>query len=67
MKSLFKSFIRLYQKTAPKRIRNSCRFEPSCSDYMIISVDKYGLWEGLLKGVNRLKRCKPPNGGLDNP
>ena len=67
MKVLLKILIRIYQKTAPMRIRNSCRFEPSCSEYMIMSVDKYGLKKGVINGINRLKRCKPPNGGIDNP
>jgi uncharacterized protein len=67
MKNFIISFIRLYQKTAPTRIRNSCRFEPSCSEYMILAIQKYGVTKGVLKGANRLKKCKIPNGGIDYP
>jgi len=59
--------IRVYQKTAPDRIRKSCRYEPSCSNFMIISIDKFGVIKGVLKGLKRLQRCKPPNGGIDYP
>jgi len=67
MKKIVIFFIRLYQKTAPDRIRNSCRFEPSCSEFMILSLQKYGTRKGLINGLNRLKRCKKPNGGIDYP
>lgn len=60
-------FIKLYQRLAPERVRNKCRFEPSCSQYMILALQKYGFFKGLKKGINRLKRCKPPNGGVDYP
>jgi len=59
--------IHFYQKTAPRRVRESCRFEPSCSEYMILSLNKFGLIEGLKKGIVRLQKCKPPFGGTDYP
>lgn len=59
--------IRIYQRYAPDSIRNKCRFEPSCSQYMILSLQKYGLCKGLLKGVRRLKRCNINDGGYDLP
>lgn len=59
--------IRFYQRVAPDRVRNRCRFEPSCSQYMIQCLQKYGLFRGLRRGINRLWRCKPPNGGEDLP
>ncbi|MCI9315533.1 MAG: membrane protein insertion efficiency factor YidD [Lachnospiraceae bacterium] len=59
--------VRLYQRKAPYYIREACRFEPSCSEYMILSVKKYGCFKGVYKGIKRLLRCKPPNGGVDYP
>lgn len=67
MKSLILFFLDLYQLLAPKKIRMRCRFEPSCSDYMKLAINKYGLIKGMKKGLNRLKRCKEPNGGYDYP
>ncbi len=59
--------ILFYQKYAPEHIRCSCLFYPSCSQYMILAINKYGLIKGLLKGTKRIFRCHPPNGGEDYP
>ena len=59
--------IKIYQRYAPEHIRNKCRFEPSCSEYMLLSLEKYGLIKGVKKGFNRLKRCNINNGGFDWP
>lgn len=59
--------VKLYQRYAPNRLRLSCVFEPSCSEYMIAVVEKYGTVKGISKGIHRLLRCHPPNGGKDNP
>jgi len=59
--------IRIYQQTAPKRLRASCRFEPSCSNYMIGSIERHGCCTGLIRGIQRLCRCRHPNGGVDLP
>lgn len=57
----------LYQKYAPRTIRNSCRYTPTCSEFMILSLKKYGFIKGLKKGVIRIYSCKVPNGGIDYP
>lgn len=57
----------LYQKHAPERIRRSCLFVPSCSEYMLLAVGKYGVLIGVYKGLHRLLRCHHPNGGEDYP
>ena len=57
----------LYQKYAPARIRRSCCFEPTCSNYMLQAIEKYGFWRGFIKGIGRLCRCHHPNGGIDLP
>ncbi|MDR2575549.1 MAG: membrane protein insertion efficiency factor YidD [Treponema sp.] len=59
--------IHLYQKTAPQSLRASCRFEPSCSNYMIMAVEKYGSIKGCFLGLKRFFRCRYPNGGIDYP
>lgn len=59
--------IRIYQRYAPCAVRNKCRFEPSCSEYMIMSIQKYGLLQGVAKGGERLKRCNINSGGFDYP
>ena len=57
----------LYKATAPLSMRDACRFEPTCSTYMIISIRKYGLFRGVYRGIRRIMRCKPPHGGIDLP
>ena len=58
--------IHCYQHYAPDRVRLKCVFEPSCSEYMLLAVNKYGFFKGLFKGIKRLLRCHPP-GGVDYP
>lgn len=59
--------VRIYQRYAPDAIRKKCRFEPSCSQYMILSLEKYGLWKGLFRGIGRLRRCNIDHGGFEMP
>ena len=66
-RNLLLLLIFLYQKAAPMTIRGACLFTPSCSEYMRLSILKYGVFKGVKKGLNRLRRCRPPNGGHDEP
>lgn len=59
--------VHFYQNKASNKTRLKCVFEPSCSEYMILSIKKYGLIIGVFKGIKRLFRCHPPNGGKDYP
>lgn len=59
--------VHVYQHYAPDEVRLKCVFEPSCSEYMIKSIEKYGLFRGVYRGIKRLLRCHPPNGGKDEP
>jgi putative membrane protein insertion efficiency factor len=60
--------IRLYQVTLSPLLGPACRFQPSCSQYMVESIKKYGLVSGLYRGVRRFLRCHPWDpGGYDPP
>ncbi|MBR0277413.1 MAG: membrane protein insertion efficiency factor YidD [Clostridia bacterium] len=65
-KKIITWLIHCYQHYAPDRVRLKCVFEPSCSEYMLLAVNKYGFFKGLFKGIKRLLRCHPP-GGVDYP
>jgi putative component of membrane protein insertase Oxa1/YidC/SpoIIIJ protein YidD len=67
IKVMMRTFVGGYRLIAPKRIRRSCRFNPTCSEYMLLAMDKHGSYAGILLGLRRLGRCKPPNSGLDFP
>ncbi len=38
---------------------DSCVFVPSCSTYMILAIQKHGVFIGFLEGMDRLTRCSP--------
>ncbi len=59
---------RLYQMTLSHIIGRQCRFHPTCSEYLILAVKKYGAVRGTAKGLARICRCHPWNpGGVDWP
>ena len=66
-KSILIWFIKVYQATAPAKVRLRCVFTPSCSQYAIQALNKYGVIKGIPKIISRLRRCHPPNGGTDEP
>ncbi len=58
----------VYQRTLSPMLGSACRFEPSCSRYMVESLRKYGLFRGLARGLRRVSRCHPWDpGGYDPP
>jgi putative membrane protein insertion efficiency factor len=60
--------VRCYQICVRPVLPPVCRFYPSCSQYFILAVRKYGPVVGAWKGVRRLCRCHPWNpGGYDPP
>ena len=67
LKRLAIGCVLLYKAFAPMSVRERCRFEPCCSTYMIMAIQKYGLFIGIFRGIRRIVRCKPPNGGTDLP
>jgi len=68
MKNIIIGFIKFYKVLLSPILPSSCKFYPTCSDYMILSIEKYGVLKGLLKGIWRIIRCNPiSKGGIDYP
>ncbi len=78
MKWLFTLLITIYQKVfsldtgLPRTLglirRPICRFYPTCSEYMKQSIEKYGVFKGIRRGLKRLSRCRPGvEPGVDFP
>ena len=67
MKKILITPVRFYQRFISPAFPPSCRFEPTCSNYAILALQKYGFWKGWKMALNRLGRCKYPNGGEDLP
>ena len=62
------SLVRLYQLTISPLLGATCRFHPSCSEYMIGAITKHGVIVGTCKGLRRILRCHPFHpGGYDPP
>ncbi|WP_321529985.1 membrane protein insertion efficiency factor YidD [uncultured Desulfuromonas sp.] len=62
--SLF--LIKVYQRTISPLTPPSCRFIPTCSEYAILSIKKYGFFVGVFKSILRILRCNPLfKGGYD--
>jgi hypothetical protein len=68
MKHIFIFLIKAYKKLISPLLPKSCRFYPTCSEYAIEALDKYGVVKGGIKSVYRILRCNPWNkGGIDRP
>jgi putative membrane protein insertion efficiency factor len=60
--------VRCYQACLRPILPAVCRFHPSCSEYFIEAVQKYGPLRGAYRGVKRICRCNPwTAGGYDPP
>ena len=59
--------VRLYQIFLSPLLGRQCRFHPTCSNYFIQAVEKYGPLKGSLRGLWRICRCNPFNPGGEDP
>jgi putative membrane protein insertion efficiency factor len=58
--------IRGYQRFISPAVPSRCRFHPSCSQYTLEAVERYGLLRGSWLGAKRLVKCHPFHpGGYD--
>lgn len=58
MKNILIKLIEAYQAT-PGHIHSTCRFIPTCSEYMKQSIIEYGSLKGVYLGLKRILRCRP--------
>lgn len=66
MRKVFILLIRGYKKLISPVLPPSCRFYPTCSEYSIQALEKYGVIKGGAKTIWRILRCNPFNkGGYD--
>ena len=56
MKKLLIKLIKKYQ-SIPFKSHDSCKFIPTCSNYMIEALETHGLIKGLYLGTKRLLKC----------
>ena len=66
MRTVALALLRFYKRFISPVLPPMCRFEPTCSIYMMHAVEKYGFVRGTWMGLRRLVRCHPLNpGGWD--
>ncbi len=68
MKRVVLFLLRLYQKyLSPLKGAPSCRFWPTCSQYAVEAVTKYGAAKGLWLALKRIVKCHPFHPGGHDP
>lgn len=66
MRTIVIFIIRLYQMLISPYMAPSCRFTPTCSQYAIEAVQRFGFFKGLRLAIRRITSCHPwHEGGYD--
>lgn len=60
--------LRAYQRVLSPLLGQRCRYYPSCSEYAVQSIRRFGILRGVVLAAWRLLRCNPlSRGGFDYP
>jgi putative membrane protein insertion efficiency factor len=66
VKKILIFLVKAYKKYISPILPKSCRFYPTCSEYAMGAINKYGVLKGSIKSIYRILRCNPLNkGGYD--
>lgn len=66
MKAIFLAILRFYKQAISPYLPDACRFTPTCSEYAMEAITKYGALKGGWLAIKRLARCNPLcKGGYD--
>ena len=66
LRAVFVAPVRLYQRAISPALPQRCKYHPSCSNYAVEAVRRYGILRGLVLAAWRLLRCNPwSHGGVD--
>lgn len=60
-------FVRAYQIIISPFLPSSCRYTPTCSQYMIEAIQEWGFWKGTKLGLKRISTCHPWGGNGFDP
>lgn len=64
---LLLGLIRFYQYAISPLLPPRCRFRPTCSQYAVMALQKYGVFKGGWLALKRISRCHPWGGCGDDP
>lgn len=66
MKKILMGFVHGYQRYISPLLPKSCRYHPTCSEYMVNALEYHGAFKGTIMGIARILRCHPfAEGGID--
>lgn len=66
MKWLLLAMVRFYRSFISPLLPPSCRYVPTCSEYALIAIERYGAMKGGWLSLKRILRCHPwHEGGYD--
>jgi len=66
MRTLMVALLRIYKRWVSPCLPSACRYQPTCSEYMMEAIEKHGVARGVWMGTRRLLRCHPfHDGGFD--
>ena len=67
MKKILIYLIKFYRRFISPLKKPCCRFYPTCSEYFMQAVEKYGAFKGSRLGIKRILKCHPFNSGGYDP
>ena len=59
MKKIIVYLIKFYQIALSPLLGSNCRFQPTCSQYMIEAINHHGVLKGISLGFKRISKCHP--------
>ena len=66
MRRVLLSALRFYRAQVSPALPPACRYTPTCSEYAIEAVERYGAWRGSVMAIRRVLSCNPfARGGYD--
>jgi putative membrane protein insertion efficiency factor len=66
VKHVLLAALRFYKLRVSPGLPAACRYTPTCSEYAIEAVERYGAWRGSIMAIRRVLSCNPfARGGYD--
>ena len=67
IKRFFIGLVKGYQYLISPLIGQNCRYTPTCSEYSIQAIEKYGIFKGIWLSIKRISKCHPWGGSGHDP